>query len=95
MPAAPVGPGQDRVGGLLHRQDHAPAAAAPLLNAQREPRPRPALNAVKRLRGCRGGRLWFHASSALAPARSTVSRANAPMARVLCRYHPVQLRTAS
>jgi hypothetical protein len=81
------------VGGLLHRQDHAPEQAAPLLNAQREARPRPALNAARRLRGGGSGRLLFHASSAMAPARSTVSRPNAPMARVLCRYHPVQLRT--
>ena len=94
MPAAPVGPRQDLAGRLLHRQDHAPEEAANLLNAQRDSRPRSALNAAKLLLDCGGGRLFFNASTAMAPARSTVSRANAHMARVICRYHPVQLRTS-
>src|SRR5262245_41891331 len=95
MPAAPVGPSQDLGAGLLHRENHAPEGAANLLDAQRVARPRPALNTARLLRDCGGGRLFFHASTAMAPARSTTSRANAHMAQVICRYHPVQLRTSS
>jgi hypothetical protein len=46
-PAAPVGPGQDVVGGWRHRQDQAPQQPAHLLDAQREARPRPTLNAAR------------------------------------------------
>ena len=46
--------------------------------------------------GRRGGRrLFLNTSTAIVPARMTVSRANAPMARVRCRYQAVQLRTSS
>jgi hypothetical protein len=48
-PAAPVGPGQDVVGGWRHRQDQAPHQPAHLLDAQREARPRPTLNAARLL----------------------------------------------
>jgi hypothetical protein len=37
---------------------------------------------------------FFNVSTAIAPARSTVSRASAHMARVICRYQPAQLRTS-
>jgi hypothetical protein len=94
MPPAPAGPGQDVVGGLLHGQDQPPQEPPNLGHAQREARPRLALNAVSGLTSGGGGRLFFNCSSAMAPARKMVSRARAHIASVICRYHPVQLRTS-
>ena len=75
MPAAPVRPSQDVVHRLLHRQTHAPEEPANLRDAQRDTRPRPALNAA-RLRPSGGaGRLFFNISTAMAPARRTVRSA--------------------
>ena len=75
MPAAPLGPGQHVVGGRLDRQDQAPEEPANLLDAQRDPRPRPALNAARLLSVWGGGRLFCNASTASAPARRTVRSA--------------------
>src|SRR5262245_56276859 len=93
MPAPPVGPGHDMVRRLLHHQDQAPEEPTNLRDTQRDARPRPALNAARLCPGCGGGRLFFKASTAVAPARSTANRAKAHMARVIWRYQPVQLRT--
>jgi len=94
MPSAPTGPRANMLDGLPRGQDQ-PAEQPPYLgHAQREERPRLALNAARLLRAWGGGRLFFNASTAMAPARSTTSRAKAHMARVRWRYHPVQLRTS-
>jgi hypothetical protein len=47
MPAAPVGPCQDVVGGLLHGEDYAPEEPANLLDTQWDARPRAALKAAR------------------------------------------------
>src|ERR687897_1604216 len=75
MPAPPVRPGQDVVRRLLHSQDHAPEEPANLLDAQRHARPRPALKAARLLPRGGAGRLFFNASTAIAPARRTVRSA--------------------
>src|SRR5262245_16159328 len=95
MPPAPAGPGQDVLGGLLHGQDQPPQEPSNLRHAQREARQRLALNAVRGLTSGGGGRLFFSCSTAMAPARKMVNRANAHIASVICRYQPVQLRTSS
>ena len=82
------------MGGLLDGQDQPPQQPANLRNTQREASPRLALNTVRELLSGGGPRLFFNASTAMAPARKTVNRAKAHMARVICRYHPVQLRTS-
>src|SRR4030095_11848885 len=66
--------------------------AAAARHAHREARPRWALNVPSGLAVWGGGRLFFNASTAIVPARMTVSRANAHIARVICRYQAVQLR---
>jgi hypothetical protein len=94
MPTAPLRPRQDVAGGLLHSQDQAPQQAADLRHAQGDRSPRPALKAARLRRSWGGGRLFFNASTAIVPARRTVNKASAHMASVICRYHPVQLRTS-
>jgi hypothetical protein len=95
MRPAPRRPGEHVAEGLLHRQDQAPQQPASLGDAQGHPSPQRALKAVKRLLGWQDDRLFFNISTAMTPARRTVSRARAPIARVIGRYHPVQLRTSS
>jgi len=95
MPAPPVRPGQDVVRRLRHGQDHAPEEPANLLDAQRHARPCPALKAARRPPRGGAGRRFLNASTAIAPARRTVRSAWAHLTRVICRYHPVQLRTSS
>jgi hypothetical protein len=94
MPATPLGPRQDVVPRLLHPEDHAPQQPTNFGHAQRDVRPRLALNTAKLLASWGDGRRFFHTSTAMAPVRSTVSSESAHMARVICRYHPVQLRTS-
>ena len=95
MPTAPPGPRHDPLGGLLHSQDQPPQEPTNLGDAQREESPRLALNAANELASRAGGRLFFNCSTAMAPARKMVSRARAHIASVICRHHPVQLRTSS
>jgi hypothetical protein len=92
MPPPPVRPGQDVVDGVLRRQLQAPEQPTQFGHAQGDQSPRLALNAA-RLLGPDGG-LFLKASTAIAPARSTDSRARAHMAKVIWRYQPVQLRTS-
>jgi hypothetical protein len=94
MPPAPAEPGDHGLGGLLHGEDQAPQPLPNLRHAQREARPRRALKAARGWAFWTGGRHFFNTSTAIAPARSTVSRASVHMARVICRYQPVQLRTS-
>src|SRR5882724_3418978 len=42
----------------------------------------------------RGPPTFFNASTAIVPARMTVSKANAHIASVICRYQPLQVRTS-
>src|SRR4029453_15091897 len=94
VPPTPVRPTQDVTGRLRHGQDQSPQQPTPLGDAQREERPRPALNAASGLTSRGGHRLFLNASTAIGPARMIVSRANAHMARVIGRYQPVQVRTS-
>jgi hypothetical protein len=94
MPAAPPRPRQDMLGRLRHREDHVPQEPTNFGHAQREARPRLALNTARLVFAWGDGRLFLNVSTAMAPARSTVSRASAHMASVICRYHPVQFRTS-
>ena len=75
MPTAPAGPGQDLLGGLLHGEDQPPQEPPQLRDAQRDRRPRRALNAARMLRSRVGGRLFFNASTAIVPARITTKNA--------------------
>jgi len=75
MPAPPVRPGQDVVRRLLHGQHHAPEEPANLLDAQWDARPRSALKAARLLPREGVGRLFFNASTAIAPARRTARSA--------------------
>jgi hypothetical protein len=79
---------------VAQRQDQGPEQVPNLRDAQREVSPRLALNAARLWRSWADGRFFFNSSTAIAPARSPVSRARAHMASVRCRYHPVQLRTS-
>jgi hypothetical protein len=47
MRAPPGGPCQDMVGSVPNRQDQTPQEPANFLDASRDPRPRPALNAAR------------------------------------------------
>ena len=94
MVLTPLRPGQDVAGGLRHGQHSPPQQPPQLRHAQREVRPRRALNAASGLASGGDHRLFFNAWTAIVPARMIVSRANAHMARVICRYQAVQVRTA-
>jgi hypothetical protein len=95
MPAAPPRPAHHLLGGRLDRQDHAPQEAPYLRHTPRGGRPRVARNAARRCCSAPGGRLLFHASPAIIPARTTANWAKAHLARVMWRDHPVPLRPAS
>lgn len=91
----PLRPGQNVADRLGYGQHESPPQPPPLGHAPWEARPRLALNAASGL-ACGGDcRLFWHMSTAIVPARIMVSRANAPMASVRCRYQAVQLRTSS
>src|SRR5919202_4190507 len=81
---APLRQSQDVARRLWHGQDQAPQQPPQLGDTQREARPRRALNAASGLASWGGGSLFFNASTAILPARMTVSRANAHMAKVIC-----------
>ena len=93
MPAAPRRPGQNPFHFLLRGQHKTPEETTNLANTQRHASPRVALNAAKLL-GWEGSSVFFGSSSGRWAARSTVNSAYAHMAKVICRYHPVQLRTS-
>src|SRR4029453_8014415 len=93
MPASPCGPGQNALHFLLRGEHKAPEETTNLADTQRHASPRVALNAAKLLR-LGGSSVFFGSSGGRWAARSTVNSAYAHMAKVICRYHPVQLRTA-
>jgi hypothetical protein len=76
MPPTPPGPRDALVGGLLHGQDQPPQEPTPLGDAQREERPRLALNAVRGLPSGGGGRLW--AGRVREPARRGLADWHSP-----------------
>jgi hypothetical protein len=75
MPAAPLRPRQDLGHGLLQGQDEPPQEPPNLRDTQGEPRPRWALNPVRPLGSWGDGRLFFNASTAIAPARKPTNKA--------------------
>jgi hypothetical protein len=94
MPAAPCGPGQNAFDALLRGQHETPQETTYLANTQRHTSPREVLKAVRllRLEACE---IFFNGGAAGRwAARSTVNSAYAHIANVICRYHPVQLRTS-
>ena len=94
MPAAPCGPAQNPFDALLRRQHETPEETTYLANAQWHPSPREVLKALRLLRRepCE---IFFNGGAAGRWAtRSTVNSAYAHIANVICRYHPVQLRTS-
>src|SRR5256886_10456903 len=93
-PPPPPRQGGEGAHGGAHTKPNPPQQPPQLGHAQREARPRRALNAASGLATWGGGRLFFNASTAIVPARMTISRANAHIARVICRYQAVQLRTS-
>jgi hypothetical protein len=95
MPAAPVRPREDVGHTLVHGQDQPPQEPAKFRSAQREGRPRPALNAARLLLSWGDGKFFLKTSTAMVPTRRTVGNANDHMAMVIWRYHPVQLHTSS
>ena len=94
VPAPPRGPFQHVTDGLLGRQHKSPEEAANLGDAQRDPPLRAALNAARLCNGIWASLFLGSALSCRYPARTTVSSTYAHMAKVICRYHPVQLRTS-
>ena len=94
MPAAPYGPSQNPFDALLRRKHETPEEMTYLANAQWHPSPREVLKVVRLLRR-EPGEIFFNGGAAgRCAARSTVNSAYAHIANVLCRYHPVQLRTS-
>ena len=93
MPAAPRRPGQNPFHFLLRGQHKTPEETTNLADTQRHASPRVALNVAKLL-GWEGSSVFFGSSGGRWAARSTVNSAYAHMAKVICRYHPVQLRTS-
>jgi hypothetical protein len=94
VPAAPYGPGQDTLHALLCGEHETPEEAPNLADTQRYTSPREVLKAV-RLLGVGPCGIFFNGGAAgRCAARSTVNSAYAHMANVMCRYHPVQLRTS-
>jgi hypothetical protein len=93
MPAAPRRPGQHPLHFLLRGQPKTPEETTNLADTQRHASPRVALNVAKLL-GLGGSSVFFGSSGGRWAARCTVNSAYAPMAKVICRYHPVQLRTS-
>ncbi len=94
VPAAPRRPGQNTLNALLCAQHETPEEATNLADTQRHTSPREALEAIRLLRmgPCD---IFFNGGAAdRCAARSTVNSAYAPMANVMCRYHPVQRRTS-
>ncbi len=83
---------------VLHRvqrcQHQLPAEVANLGDAQMDLRPRRALNARKLLVLDPVCLPFFGRSLSIAAARTTAKNACAHIANVICRYHPVQLRTS-
>jgi hypothetical protein len=94
VPAPPRGPFQNVTDGLLGRQHKAPEEAANLGDAQWDPPLRAALNAARLCNGPWSNIFLGSALSCRYPARTIVSSAYAHMAKVICRYHPAQLRTS-
>ena len=78
VPPTPLRLAEDMMGGLRYGQDEPPEQPPPCGNAQREERPRLALNAANGLASDGGCRLFFNASTAIVPARMLVSRAQRP-----------------
>ena len=94
MPAAPCRPGQNPFHFLLRGQHETPEETTHLTDTQRHNSPREALKTVRLLpeEPCD---IFFNGGAAgRCAARRTVNSAYAHMAKVICRYHPVQLRTS-
>ena len=94
VPAPPPRPVQQGGRGALHGDAQRPKQAPNLGTAQLHGSPRWALKCAKLLVPVGSGRPLFGAIDAPVSARTTVRKACAHMARVICRYHPVQLRTS-
>jgi hypothetical protein len=94
VPAAPPRPRQNALHFLLRDQHEAPKETPNLTDTQWYASPRVALKAVRLL--AVGWANMFLGASAIGTwvARNTVNKAYAHMANVICRYHPVQLRTS-
>jgi hypothetical protein len=94
VPAAPRRPRQNALHFLLRGQHEAPKEAPNLTYTQRYTSPRAALKAVRLLAVGWASVLLGASSVGRWVARSTVNNAYAHMANVICRYHPVHLRTS-
>jgi len=84
----PLRSGQKVVDRWRDGQHSAPEPPPQLGDTPGEARPRLALNGASGL-ACVGDRRLFNISTASVPARIPVSRANAPIASVICRYQAV------
>ena len=94
VPTAPRGPGQHTLHALLGRQHETPEETTNLADTQRHNRPREALQTVRLLPEEPCAIFFTGGAVGRCAARSTVNSAYAPMANVICRYQPVQCRTA-
>src|SRR5215831_20013759 len=94
VPAAPRGPRENPLHVLLYREHETPEEAPNFADTQRHPRPRETLKAVRLLRVMACDIFFNGRASDRCAALSTVNSAYAHMANVICRYHPVQLRTS-
>ena len=92
--APPRRPVQHLANRLLSRQHEVPEEVTHLGHAQGDPRRRAALNAARLFGGAASSIFLGNGSSCRCRARTTASKAYAHIAKVRCRYHPVQLRTS-
>lgn len=94
VPASPARPREQRAGGAFHAYSQVPKQVAYLRATQPDRSLRAALNVAKRFRSASTGRPFFGTTAVPVSARTTAKKACAHMASVMCRYHPVQLRTS-
>ena len=94
VPAAPRRPSENTLNALLGDQHKTPEEATNLADTQRHTSLRETLKAVRLLRVTPCDIFFNGGAAGRCAARSTVNNAYAHMANVICRYHPVQLRTS-
>src|SRR5712691_3448595 len=94
VPAAPSRPGKYTLRALLGGQHKTTEEVPNLPDTSRHTSAREALKAVRLLDVEPWGVFFNGGGVGRCPARSTVSSAYAHIAKVMCRYQPVQLRTS-
>ncbi len=94
VPPPPAGPAQHCCHARLGSRHQLPEQMANFATTQSDRSPRWALKLAKLLVAASRSPLFSGATSRPVSARTTAKNAWAHMANVICRYHPVQLRTS-